>query len=223
MSSLSRGTPRVTFLAPTPAKWKVFRVICVAGSPTLCAASVPITSPGFTRDLMNFCFTSPSSQSKDCFESFSFSTIFRDARAQRRCALRITLALSSTSRPMVSPSAMARVTSNCDSRWSTFFTISMGVYLSSELVPSSSWMRFLARSSNLVMLMGKCCFASPSGKTSLQITLLVCFRFSYSASKICWSSVVALMWASTSGSSQPKPYSGSRYLCWKVFSSFRLS
>jgi len=33
--SLNLGTPRVTFLAEIPAKWKVFRVICVAGSPRL--------------------------------------------------------------------------------------------------------------------------------------------------------------------------------------------
>jgi hypothetical protein len=33
MISLSLGTPSVTFLADTPAKWKVFRVIYVAGSP----------------------------------------------------------------------------------------------------------------------------------------------------------------------------------------------
>jgi hypothetical protein len=28
MISVRRGTPRVTFLADTPAKWNVFRVIC---------------------------------------------------------------------------------------------------------------------------------------------------------------------------------------------------
>ena len=38
----SRGTPRVTFLLDTPAKWNVFRVICVAGSPQDCAAIDPI-------------------------------------------------------------------------------------------------------------------------------------------------------------------------------------
>jgi hypothetical protein len=29
MISLMRGTPRVTFMDATPAKWNVFRVICV--------------------------------------------------------------------------------------------------------------------------------------------------------------------------------------------------
>jgi hypothetical protein len=33
MISLIRGTPRVTFIAATPAKWKVFNVIWVPGSP----------------------------------------------------------------------------------------------------------------------------------------------------------------------------------------------
>lgn len=31
--SLIRGTPNVTFIEATPAKWKVFNVICVPGSP----------------------------------------------------------------------------------------------------------------------------------------------------------------------------------------------
>ena len=46
MISVSRGTPSVTFFADTPAKWKVFSVICVVGSPMDCAATVPIISPG---------------------------------------------------------------------------------------------------------------------------------------------------------------------------------
>lgn len=33
MISLMRGTPSVTFMLATPAKWKVLRVICVPGSP----------------------------------------------------------------------------------------------------------------------------------------------------------------------------------------------
>ncbi len=36
MISLMRGTPSVTFMAATPAKWNVFRVICVPGSPIDC-------------------------------------------------------------------------------------------------------------------------------------------------------------------------------------------
>ena len=38
MISLRRGTPSVTFMLATPAKWNVFRVICVPGSPRLCVA-----------------------------------------------------------------------------------------------------------------------------------------------------------------------------------------
>lgn len=44
--SLILGTPRVMFMVATPAKWKVFRVICVAGSPTLCAPNAPTAVPG---------------------------------------------------------------------------------------------------------------------------------------------------------------------------------
>lgn len=46
MISVSRGTPSVTFLALTPAKWKVLSVIWVVGSPMDCAATVPMDSPG---------------------------------------------------------------------------------------------------------------------------------------------------------------------------------
>mmetsp|Transcript_45814 Transcript_45814/g.129605 ORF Transcript_45814/g.129605 Transcript_45814/m.129605 type:complete len:293 (+) Transcript_45814:531-1409(+) len=52
--SLSRGMPRVTFAPPWPARWKVFRVICVLGSPMLCAAMTPTASPGCARLCMNF-------------------------------------------------------------------------------------------------------------------------------------------------------------------------
>ena len=51
MSSSSLGTPRVTFILETPAKWKVFNVICVAGSPILCAAIAPTDSPATARTL----------------------------------------------------------------------------------------------------------------------------------------------------------------------------
>ena len=40
------GTPCVMFMAATPAKWKVLRVICVPGSPMLCAHRAPTAVPG---------------------------------------------------------------------------------------------------------------------------------------------------------------------------------
>ena len=44
-----RGTPRVTLdFEATPAKWKVFNVNWVVGSPILCAAIIPTISPGAT-------------------------------------------------------------------------------------------------------------------------------------------------------------------------------
>lgn len=46
MISLIRGTPRVMFMEATPAKWKVFRVIWVPGSPMLWAQSAPTAEPG---------------------------------------------------------------------------------------------------------------------------------------------------------------------------------
>ena len=36
-TNLKRGIPRVTFISPRPAKWNVFRVIWVEGSPIDCA------------------------------------------------------------------------------------------------------------------------------------------------------------------------------------------
>jgi hypothetical protein len=45
MISLIRGTPRVTFIEATPAKWNVFRVIWVPGSPIDCAPTAPTVEP----------------------------------------------------------------------------------------------------------------------------------------------------------------------------------
>lgn len=45
MISLIRGTPRVTFIDATPAKWKVFSVICVPGSPMDWAPTAPTVEP----------------------------------------------------------------------------------------------------------------------------------------------------------------------------------
>lgn len=44
--SLMRGTPNVTFILATPAKWNVFNVICVAGSPIDYDAIGPTEVPG---------------------------------------------------------------------------------------------------------------------------------------------------------------------------------
>lgn len=41
MISFKRGTPSVTFMLATPAKWKVLSVICVPGSEMLCAPIAP--------------------------------------------------------------------------------------------------------------------------------------------------------------------------------------
>eukprot|EP00659_Diplonema_papillatum_P008560 gene8559-biopygen8548 len=46
MISLIRGTPCVMLMDATPAKWNVFRVICVPGSPILCAPMAPQAVPG---------------------------------------------------------------------------------------------------------------------------------------------------------------------------------
>ena len=46
MISLMRGTPSVTFIDATPAKWNVFSVICVPGSPIDCAPTAPTAEPG---------------------------------------------------------------------------------------------------------------------------------------------------------------------------------
>merc|ERR1712157_715001 len=49
MISRNRGIPSVTF-APDPARWNVFSVICVDGSPIDCAAIHPTASPGAHND-----------------------------------------------------------------------------------------------------------------------------------------------------------------------------
>lgn len=49
MISLIRGTPRVTFMDATPAKWNVFKVICVPGSPIDCAPTAPTVDPKMVR------------------------------------------------------------------------------------------------------------------------------------------------------------------------------
>ena len=47
------GTPRVTLdLVATPAKWKVFNVSCVVGSPMDWPAITPTISPGSTIALL---------------------------------------------------------------------------------------------------------------------------------------------------------------------------
>lgn len=48
------GIPNVTFISPLPAKWKVFSVICVDGSPMLWAARSPTASPGSHSALCHF-------------------------------------------------------------------------------------------------------------------------------------------------------------------------
>ena len=48
------GTPWVMFMDATPAKWKVFRVICVPGSPILCAARAPTAVPVKWREGIQF-------------------------------------------------------------------------------------------------------------------------------------------------------------------------
>ncbi len=52
--SLIRGTPCVMLMPATPAKWNVFRVICVPGSPIDCAAMAPTADPGSTFALSYF-------------------------------------------------------------------------------------------------------------------------------------------------------------------------
>ena len=49
MISFMRGTPRVTFIDATPAKWKVFKVICVPGSPIDCAPTAPTVDPEMAK------------------------------------------------------------------------------------------------------------------------------------------------------------------------------
>ena len=54
MISLIRGTPRVTFIDATPAKWNVFKVICVPGSPIDCAPTAPTVDPKIVITLVKY-------------------------------------------------------------------------------------------------------------------------------------------------------------------------
>ena len=45
MMTLIRGTPRVTLIEAALAKWNVFRVIWVPGSPIDCAPTTPTVEP----------------------------------------------------------------------------------------------------------------------------------------------------------------------------------
>lgn len=45
MISFMRGTPSVTFIEATPAKWNVFKVIWVPGSPIDWAPTAPTVDP----------------------------------------------------------------------------------------------------------------------------------------------------------------------------------
>lgn len=77
MISLNLGIPSVTFAPPCPARWNVFNVICVDGSPTDCAAIDPTVSPGAARHRMYFTHISISNASliypRDCRPSSSGS------------------------------------------------------------------------------------------------------------------------------------------------------
>ena len=61
----------MTFLADTPAKWKVLRVICVVGSPIDCAATVPIISPGdaIACEVITFRLSSPHKRGQDVHQN----------------------------------------------------------------------------------------------------------------------------------------------------------
>ena len=83
MISFRRGTPSVTFFAETPAKWNVFRVICVAGSPMDCAATVPMPSPGGASAILKRDSTSPMTQLNAAGESLN-SRITRFALSVER-------------------------------------------------------------------------------------------------------------------------------------------
>ena len=52
--SFNLGTPNVTFIDATPAKWNVFNVICVPGSDNDCASTVSTASSGCINDSLYF-------------------------------------------------------------------------------------------------------------------------------------------------------------------------
>mmetsp|Transcript_35166 Transcript_35166/g.57794 ORF Transcript_35166/g.57794 Transcript_35166/m.57794 type:complete len:282 (+) Transcript_35166:558-1403(+) len=120
--SLSLGTPRVTFMEATPAKWKVFRVICVPGSEMLCAPIAPTASPGSTQERRYF-RRARSSRAAAC-EGVSRATLATSSaprsRSEARCCQASTAAWASVwpSRQARLPTALSR-SSAARPRWSS--------------------------------------------------------------------------------------------------------
>ena len=59
--SLKRGIPNVTLAPPCPAKWKVFKVIYVDGSPIDYAAVAPTPSTAWAKELKYLALIRPKS------------------------------------------------------------------------------------------------------------------------------------------------------------------
>mmetsp|Transcript_35160 Transcript_35160/g.76854 ORF Transcript_35160/g.76854 Transcript_35160/m.76854 type:complete len:204 (+) Transcript_35160:1351-1962(+) len=166
MISFKRGTPSVTFFADTPAKWKVFSVICVAGSPIDCAATVPIISPGFTCDCWKRSSISPASQWNACgVRRYSCRTRL-EARVERRSAEKSSVAFFCASMDRGSLPATTRMfwLSRC-----TVSATSTGLRLViSPGCPAANV--FCAFQMSRLRLMGSGHEASPVGITSLHST-----------------------------------------------------
>lgn len=88
-NSCKRGTPKVTFLSETPAKWKVLRVIWVVGYPIDWAEIDPTDSPEGTRAWKNFVSISSINPIKPTFEIFTFSHKILLARLYLKWILKI--------------------------------------------------------------------------------------------------------------------------------------
>mmetsp|Transcript_13843 Transcript_13843/g.48238 ORF Transcript_13843/g.48238 Transcript_13843/m.48238 type:complete len:213 (-) Transcript_13843:3324-3962(-) len=102
MISLSRGTPSVTFLADTPAKWNVLSVICVSCSPTDCAATMPHTSPPGASERWKRAATSATIHSNAALVSWNSVMTRLEASVERRRMAKAMVALccaSSASAP----------------------------------------------------------------------------------------------------------------------------
>mmetsp|Transcript_18897 Transcript_18897/g.48506 ORF Transcript_18897/g.48506 Transcript_18897/m.48506 type:complete len:286 (+) Transcript_18897:875-1732(+) len=199
MTSVRRGTPRVTFLPLTPAKWKVFSVICVAGCPMDCAASVPIISPGYATVCRNLVSISPSTQSKaSCVRRYSRSTRF-ECSVDRSMWKKVNVALR-----------CASTLSGCSPSTTTSFFVSSCTFsiTCSGLSPLQASLLFqmpniiCAFQMRRVRLTGRNTESSPLGISAVRIRLSSSFRVSYSESMSCLASKLVRSSSSISCSSQ---------------------
>mmetsp|Transcript_21791 Transcript_21791/g.51689 ORF Transcript_21791/g.51689 Transcript_21791/m.51689 type:complete len:289 (-) Transcript_21791:2874-3740(-) len=200
--SRMRGMPSVTLPPPTPAKWKVLSVICVAGSPMDWAASAPHISPGCARCILNLDSTSPSTHSKASGVSRWFFKRTLECKVARTSAKKFVVALACAFREN---SSVPGTTMSRSSSRSTISTTTTGCSLvGTRMSIAKSWCAFSSRRvRHTGMGQSVVCAArsSCSLKTSERSSSRVCSSALYSSCKVACTSRERRQSSSTFGSS----------------------